>query len=221
MTTMPNKSGVFLQTILIFSAYSCGSSALAGFFERCGAHSCPPHAWSNDERTKISFENIHLKRILETIFPLKKEEGKEENFFEQKKDAQELIDFFPGWIQTHMQIAAGIGKKALVIKHPLTMFVIKEIEPFLTNPRYIVLKRPLEEIENSRLRRKWTPVYGKEGAAVIYEKIANATEQLKLSTFEITYDDFRKNENARLDMINYCKLEMDDKKMQAARNWIR
>ena len=74
-----------MQTILIFSAYSCGSSALAGFFERCGAHSCPPHAWSNDERTKISFENIHLKRILETMFPLKKEEGKEENFFKQKK----------------------------------------------------------------------------------------------------------------------------------------
>ena len=64
------------------------------------------------------------------MFPLKKEEGKEENFFKQKKDAQELIDFFPGWIQTHMQIAAGIGKKAIVIKHPLTMFAIKEIEPF-------------------------------------------------------------------------------------------
>jgi hypothetical protein len=208
---------VVLQTILIFSAYSCGSSALAGFFDRCGAHSCPPHAWSNDERTKISFENTHLKQILETIFPLKKEE----TFFEQKGDMQKLIDFFPGWIQTHMQIAAGIGKKAIVIKHPLTMFVIKEIEPFLTNPRYIILKRPLEEIENSRLRRKWTPVYGKEGAAVIYEKIASTAEQLNLSTFEITYDDFRKNENARLDMINYCKLEMDDKKMQDATNWIR
>ena len=89
-----------------------------------------------------------------------------------------LSIFFPGWIQTHMQIAAGIGKKALVIKHPLTMFVIKEIEPFLTNPRYIVLKRPLEEIENSRLRRKMATFYGKEGAAVIYDKIANATEQL-------------------------------------------
>ena len=104
------------------------------------------------------------------MFPLKKEEGKEENFFKQKKDAQELIDFFPGWIQTHMQIAAGIGKKAIVIKHPLTMFVIKEIEPFLTNPRYIVLKRPLEEIENSRLRRKWTPVYGKKEQQLFMKK---------------------------------------------------
>ena len=120
-----------------------------------------------------------------------------------------------------MQIAAGIGKKALVIKHPLTIFALKAIKPFLTNPRYIVLKRPLQEIENSRLRRKWAPVYGKDGAAVIYEKIANTTEQLNLSTFEITYDDFRKNENARLAMTNFCKLEILDKKLQEAKNWIR
>ena len=190
---------------------------MTGFFERCGAHSCPPHSWSNDDRTKISFENIFLKTKLETIFSLKKEE----TFFEQKSDLQQLIDFFPGWIQTHMQIAAGIGKKALVIKHPLTIFALKEIQPFLTNPRFIILERPLEEIERSRLRRKWPPVYGKEGAAVIYEKITNTTNTLNLSTFKITYSDFRKNENARLKMIQHCKLKVDEKKMQNATNWIR
>ena len=206
-----------MQTILVFSAYSCGSSAMAGFFERCGAHSCPPHSWSNDDRTIISFENVFLKQKLETIFSLKKEE----TFFEQKTDLQEFVDFFSNWIETHMQIATGIGKKALVIKHPLIIFALKEIQPFLKNPRYIVLKRPLEEIERSRLRRKWPPAYGREGATVFYEKIESTIEKLNLSPFQITYSEFRKNENARFALIRYCEFEVDDKKLQDAKNWIR
>ena len=46
-------------------------------------------------------------------------------------------------------------------------------------------------------------------------KKSQCNRATKAFYFEITYDDFRKNENARLDMINYCKLEMDDKKCKS------
>ena len=154
IATSSNKSGVFLQTILIFSAYSCGSSALAGFFERCGAHSCPPHAWSNDERTKISFENIHLKRILETMFPLKKEKEKKKRFL-QKKDAQELIDFFP-WLDSNTHAnRCRHRKKSHRDKTSLNHVCDQRDRAFSYKPSLHCFKKTVEEIENSRLRRKW------------------------------------------------------------------
>ena len=47
-----------VKTIVILSSFSSGSTALAGFLERCGAHTCPPHMITSDKRTPLSYENI-------------------------------------------------------------------------------------------------------------------------------------------------------------------
>lgn len=190
---------------------------MAGFFQRCGAHSCPPHSWTKDERTVISYENAHLKKKLETLFSMKKEK----QYFDQKGSLEDFASFFSGWLQTQITTAAGIGKKFMVIKHPLTIFALKKIQPFLSNPSYIVLKRPLGDIEASRLRRSWDPLYGKEGAEIIYNKVTEVTSQLCLRTFEIGYDEFRSNKDKHKQLINFCELKVDPVKLTEASAWIR
>ena len=190
---------------------------MAGFFDRCGAHTCPPHSWTGDKKTVISFENIFLKQHLEELFSLKKQK----TFFEQSKSMQGFAEFFPNWINTQKKTAKGINKRFIVIKHPLTIFALEKIQPYLLHPSYIVLKRPLEDIENSRLRRGWTKAYGKEGASVIYEKINDVTRQLKLPIFEINYKDFCSSNDMKMKILEFCKLDIEKKKFQDASDWVR
>ena len=109
----------------------------------------------------------------------------------------------------------------MVIKHPLTIFALEKIQPFLCKPSYIVLKRPLDDVEKSRIRRGWGPVYGREGAQTIYERRAKVTRHLNLRTFEISYNDFRFNTDTHTQMLEFCNLEIDENKKQDASNWIR
>ena len=206
-----------MKTIFILSGYSCGSSAMAGFFQRCGAHSCPPHSWTKDDKTVISYENVDLKQNLEALFSMKKET----QFFEQKGSLNDFAEFFSRWIKTQTITASGVGKRFMVIKHPLTIFALEKIQPFLCKPSYIVLKRPLDDVEKSRIRRGWGPVYGREGAQTIYERIAKVTRHLNLRTFEISYNDFRFNTDTHTQMLEFCNLEIDENKKQDASNWIR
>ena len=191
---------------------------MAGFFDRCGAHTCPPHAMTPDKKTVISFENAFLKTKLENLFSIKKEEA----LFEQTESLEDFTKFFSNWIKTQKNTATGINKKFIVIKHPLTIFALEKIMPHLLNPSYIVLKRPLEDIENSRIRRGWRePAYGKEGASVIYEKINDVTKQLKLPIFEINYKDFCSSNDMKMKMLEFCNLYIEKKKFQDASDWVR
>ena len=49
--------------------------------------------------------------------------------------------------------------------------------------------RPLEDIEQTRLRRNWEPYYGAEGAALIYNEMSAAQKHRSYPTMKIYYKD--------------------------------
>ena len=209
-----------MQTIFILCSYSSGSSAITGFLEKCGAHTCPPHYWTRDSQTKVSYENIALKEKLESLFPLDSSP-----MFQQKGDLQTFSSFFSKWYAMQKVICKGIGKHIISIKHPLTVFVLEQILQTVDNPHFIILTRPLEEIENTRLRRNWTEVYGRKGAQIIYEKISEHMDKIKNNSktpvFEISYHDLCNNEKQRNNLVSFCDFTIDSEKLKTASQFLR
>ena len=107
----------------------CGSTAVAGYLDGCGAYTCPPHVKTNDEHTPNAYELLAY--------------------------CNELVKFFDAWWVDECAKAEELGCGYIVLKQPLQTFVL----PFLNkklNPSHIFVPRPLDEIEKTRNRRKWT-----------------------------------------------------------------
>ena len=57
-----------MKTVIIIASWSSGSSAVAGYIDKCGAYSCPPHLNTIDERTPNSYEPLAYKKELSKLF---------------------------------------------------------------------------------------------------------------------------------------------------------
>lgn len=206
-----------MKTLVILSSFSSGSSAVAGFLERCGAHSCPPHMLTLDKRTPLAYENIFLKDTLEKLF----DTNDASNDFNLKGSLESFADFFATWYQDQLTVCKGIGKKFMVIKNPLLIFTLHIIHARLENPFYIILKRPLNKIEETRIRRGWAPLLGKQGAKIIYNEISKKTSELNLPNVEIDFETFCTNTNERLKTIEMCNIKVSPEKLNEATGWLR
>ena len=206
-----------MKTIVILSSFSSGSTALAGFLERCGAHTCPPHMITSDKRTPLSYENIFLKDALEELFDTRDTA----NQFEAKGCITSFHEFFGNWYQNQLATCKGVGKKFIVIKNPLLTFTLPAVNPQLENPFYLILKRPFDKIENTRVRRNWAPLFGKTGAKIIYQNIAKQIEELNLTHVDVYFETFCKNAKERLNTIKACQIETHPDKLRQASDWLR
>ena len=144
-----------MKTILILCPWSSGSTAVAGFLDRCGGHTCPPHFSTNDPKTPNPYESLALRNALHNLIDI------ETPTFEQKGTEAVFEKFFSKWIEEQKTLAQNIGKTFLVLKHPLKIFALHIIEKYI-DAKFLVVTRPLEKIEQTRIRRKWPDVYGKK-----------------------------------------------------------
>ena len=203
-----------MKTILILCSWSTGSTSVAGFLDRCGCFTCPPHYPTNDPKTPSAYESHSLRNQLHQLIDIETDEfrqiGKEEVF----------ESFFKDWIEEQKKIASNIGKNFIVLKHPLKIFAMKIIEKY-TNPQFMVLTRPLEKIEATRLRRSWPDIYGEKGAVVIYKKIFEYLQQNNLSFLNVSYTDFLNNEKEQQKMIEFFGLKPSERQLEDAKNWLR
>ena len=165
------------KVIVILSSWSSGSTAMTGFFDRCGGHSCPPHFQTNDQRTPTAYENKDYVDALHKFI----DTDSKESLFTQKGDIKKFLEFFEQWFTSQVTISRNIGKQFLILKHPLQIFVLDQIEPYF-EPKYVVLTRSLEKIEQTRVRRNWAEVFGKKGASILYDEI-NTYFKKKTKTF--------------------------------------
>ena len=109
----------------------------------------------------------------------------------------------------------------MVIKNPLLIFTLHIIHARLENPFYIILKRPLNKIEETRIRRGWAPLLGKQGAKIIYNEISKKTSELNLPNVEIDFETFCTNTNERLKTIEMCNIKVSPEKLNEATGWLR
>tara|TARA_X000001036_G_scaffold428710_1_gene458856 strand:+ start:1154 stop:1765 length:612 start_codon:yes stop_codon:yes gene_type:complete len=203
-----------MKIILILCSWSSGSTSVAGFLDRCGCHTCPPHYPTNDPKTPNAYESHALRNHLHQLIDIETSE------FKQIGKEQVFESFFKDWIEEQKELASNIGKNFIVLKHPLKIFVMKIIEKY-TNPEFLVLTRPFEKIESTRLRRRWPEIYGEKAAVVIYKKIYEYLQQSNHSFLNVSYANFLKDQKEQQRIIDFFGLNPTDRQLEDAKNWLR
>ncbi len=204
------------KVIVILASWSSGSTAMTGFFDRCGGHSCPPHFQTNDQRTPTAYENKDYLSALHKFI----DTDSKKTLFAKKGDIREFLNFFDPWFASQVTISKNIGKEFIILKHPLQIFVLDQIEPNF-EPKYIVLTRSLEKIEQTRIRRKWPEVFGKKGASILYNEINTYFEKKEKPFFPIEHESFLKKAELRKELLEFCELEVPTEKLREGEDWLR
>jgi hypothetical protein len=201
-----------IKTILVLSSFCSGSTAVTGFLEQCGAYACPPLTATNDPLTPSAKEPVEYRNALVDCideFSLRK----------QKPDSV-FLEFFIKWHPVQLSKAAEAGSKAIVLKHPLQAFFLDEIFR-VCDPRLVVVHRPFNKIEATRLRRNWHAVYGRAGARVIYNALYAKLHETSKSHISIPYESFLGDFGIQSDLLAFCSINPAPAELAEARKFLR
>jgi len=171
-----------MQVLLVCGPWGSGTTAVAGLAVRLGARGFDPvfHFRTNDPRTPDSFEFAPFRTIVR--------EHADEATLQKKPSApgaaQSRLRFLQQRIEAQQYGDYNIDRPApIVFKYPLAALLIPEICKVFETKMVCVL-RPPEQIEQTRLRRRWPSHYGAAGAAVIYRHMAEITGDYPTLTIE-------------------------------------
>jgi hypothetical protein len=160
-----------VKALLICGPWGSGTTAVAGLAAHMGAVGFDPyfHFRTNDPRTPDSYEFAPFRELIlryadeptVSLKPFTPEDMQGDlRTLQQRIERQEFGQYDirrPGWI---------------ILKYPLATLLAPQIcEAFET--KIVHVMRPLEQIEQSRLRRRWPPIFGSAGAAIIYRHMSD------------------------------------------------
>jgi hypothetical protein len=140
---------------VVLGSWSGGTSACAAVVAALGADPRPPVFRIDDPATPFSGESQALRRLVLGHFS--------EPRMRRTHDAARLPEALRAW--------AGPGP-AVAKYPPLAWFVPEMVEAW--EARFLIVRRPLDRIEATRIRRRWPPVYGAVGARLVYDRIARS-----------------------------------------------
>lgn len=201
-----------VHVIALLSGWGCGSTAVAGFLQQCGAFSCPPHWRTNDERTPVSYEPAALRAALVACF--------DEPTLAVQPPHSDFRGAFSRWLAGEKQRAASKGCTRIVLKHPLLCLVVRELEE-VASPDFVIVTRPFDAIEATRKRRGWLDVHGASGAGRLYNAAYVALHEGGLAHLGLPFNAFRRDEALQDSLLAYCGLEPTAQMLDAARGWLR
>jgi hypothetical protein len=201
-----------IRTILVLSSYSSGSTAVTGFFEQCGVYACPPFTVTNDPLTPSAKEPVEYRNILVSC--------RNEFSLKEQKPNSVFLEFFARWHPIQTAKAQEAGSKAIVLKHPLQAFYLDQIFE-VCDPKLVLVHRPFDNIEATRLRRKWHPVYGRAGARVIYNVLYAKLHQISKSCISIPFESFVENSAMQDDLLSFCSINPTPSQLTEARRFLR
>jgi hypothetical protein len=113
-----------------------------------------------------------------------------------------------------------MGLPFVVLKHPIAALALTDILS-VCSPEVLVVSRPLAQIEQSRLRRKWHPIYGAEGANKLYSAAYNGLINHALSFRTVSYPEFLTKLAYRRKLISELGFQPTCDMLCAAESWIR
>lgn len=201
-----------ISVIVLLSAWSTGSTSVAGFLDRCGVYTCPPHQRTNDSCTPVAYEPLVYRDALAEYI--------DELSFTRKNDAKIFVDFFVNWIAEQKQNALENCCKHIALKHPLQTFMLPVIDR-LVSPEYVMITRPYSDIEKTRQRRKWYPIYGKAGAKVIYDTANLYLQDNSKEYFSLPYAKFRTDRRLQRKLLRYLEISPGKEQLWAAEEWLK
>lgn len=208
----PDKNAGKVDVTLILAAWSSGSTSVAGFLDKCGAYTCPPHQHTNDARTPVAYEPKAYRDALAACI--------DEFKLVQKGPSETFTAWFRDWLPAQQRRAAEAGAGPIVLKHPLQTFLLPALDR-LAACRYVVVTRPYDRIEATRQRRKWHPVYGKAGAERIYRLSHTYLQNHDKSCLVLPYERFRAEVGLRDQLLAYLGMAPGETQRAAAEAWLR
>ena len=201
-----------MKVILVLASWSSGSTAVAGFLDKCGCYSCPPHQTTDDIKTPVAYESKQYRDALVNCI--------DECTLKIKGSAEDFESFFKEWIAQQYVKARENGCSSIILKHPLQSFLLQKITKHIS-PICVVVTRPLAKIEQTRLRRKWHPVYGAAGAKAVYNATYIYLHENGYCYMAIPYEKFREDDFVRKQLLSFCGINPTIEQMHSAISFIK
>ena len=207
-----------MKVIFIAGSWGSGTTAVIGALSKLGVPTLGPHFGSNDPNTQNTFELMQFRDLILRYVDqptLKHKDNYSEEFIPALKKFQVQImnDTWPDQPDNE--------KNTIALKMPLASICLPEICSTF-DAEVIVVHRPFDEIEASRLRRNWPPLFGSAGAHYIYGKMFSDLVSHKLSFLGISYDDVVNNTRQSLIKIaEYCDIDNFHENLGDAVSFVR
>ena len=189
------------KVVMILSSWSSGSSAVSGFLHKSGVDLFGPYFRAAlDVKTPNTYESNDFRALMMHSI--------DEWSFEYKVSRNEFLELFQQFINQKLSNTNFSSEILLGLKHPLSVFWLKEICE-LIEPVFVVVTRPFEKIEATRMRRSWHEVYGSKGAKTIYGHIYSFLQENGYTFFAISYEDFLASAEKRIKLLEFCDITVD------------
>ena len=201
-----------LPVLCVLGSWSSGTTAVTGYLKNLGAYSCPPHVGTFDPRTPDSMESLEFRNQCASTV--------DEATFSDIGDRQEFGNKLQDWIIEQSHEAVQNKCSHIVLKHPLSAFLISEIHE-ACDPKWIVVTRSFEKIENTRKRRKWFHYYGVQGASKVYSALFSSLIQIEATYLTLSFSDFLSRSTVREQLTSYSEIAVHEGKKDKAEEWIR
>lgn len=143
-----------------------------------------------------------------------------EQTFRDIGSREKFKSMFQEWLHVQSAEAKRLGRTSIVLKHPLSAFLIQEIED-VCSPYWVLVTRPFVAIEATRLRRQWPANYGALGAQTIYGSIFTKLIECNQTALMLSFHGFVEDQNTRRSLVDYLGAEVGQEVIQDADGWIR
>ena len=201
-----------METVIVLDDWSSGSTAVTGCLQRLGGYTCPPHVQTFDERTPDSYESQRFRNAMAECVG--------ELTLKRQRKPDDVVPWFTRWLAKKQDEARDLGHQVIVLKNPLTAFMIPQLVQ-VAQSRFVVVTRKFASIEKTRLRRKWHPTYGEAGARKVYSSIFSTLMEQGQSYHAIAYEEFLASDTARAALRAYLPAPLNTAPTTAAEAWIR
>ncbi|MFU7528111.1 hypothetical protein [Qipengyuania sp. ASV99] len=201
-----------LPVICVLGSWSSGTTAVAGYIAKAGAWPCPPHFLINDDKSPESLESAALRARCQDVF--------DERTLIKVGSVRDFTAWLGPWLQEQSHIACDAGRTHIVIKHPLLSLLVRPVSE-CCEAKWVMVTRPLEQIEATRIRRKWPVIYGELGAKTLYPAAFSALVRLGQSHVTLSFPEFLSSPANRKATLGWLGMAPDSSQHHAAESWLR
>lgn len=207
-----------MKLILVAGSWGSGTTAVIGALYSLGVPTLGPYFQSSDPRTRNTFELIAFRDLIDQYVDestMMHKDNYDDEFLPALEEFKKQLE------TTVMPDQTGNPERCLALKMPLSSICIPEICKIF-NTKLIVVHRPIEEIEASRLRRNWPALFGALGAQHMYGHIFRDIINHKLSFIGISYADFvNETRHALEKIIDFCEIGELQQNLETAEAFVK
>jgi hypothetical protein len=166
-----------LSFIVVAGSYCGGTSAVAGVVAALGADALPPFWEVDDPETPCTWESRAWRDLLRDLID-------EATLAPKPENREVAIAKLRGFAER----ARSSARPPIVLKHPLAALLLDAIDAAFA-PKFLLVFRPLDDVEDSRKRRGWSARLGAQAAQTLYGRMMSFFLSGQGDTMVLRYPD--------------------------------